>query len=94
MGWRIIKSTTPFIPLVRRSPDYAQGYRAATKACTTWLMNVAEERGKHARPVLRKAAADMSREAKDIAWEGDEAMEEGPMFDALQQLRDEMRGKA
>jgi hypothetical protein len=57
-------------------------------------MNVAEERGKHARPVLRKAAADMSREAKDIAWEGDEAMEEGPMFDALQHLRDEMRGKA
>lgn len=82
-GWRVIKTLSPFHRLTKRSPEYAQGYRAGTKAAVTWLMNAAEERGKNARAVLNRAAADMAREAKDIAWDGQAEGDEGPMLDAL-----------
>lgn len=82
-GGRTIKSLTPFLRLGSRSPEYAQGYRAATKACVTWLENVSEERGNKAALILRRAAVDMAREAKDIAFDGGSPADEGPFFDAL-----------
>ena len=89
---RIIKGLTPFLALHKRTPTYAQAYRAATKACVSWLMNVSEERGKHARSVLRKAAADMSREAKMIAFACEPEADEGPFHAALKALHDRMTG--
>ena len=66
---------TPFMRLTKRSHEYAQGYRAATKDCATWLSDTADERGKKAAPILRKASVTMAREAKDIAWEGRDDMQ-------------------
>lgn len=98
-GFRIIKSLTPFLRLGHRSAEYGQGYRAGTKACVTWLMNRSEElklsaskADKLRAKALGNAAADMSREAKDIAFDGEEVTE-GAFFDALHDLRNQMRGQ-
>ncbi len=97
-GARTIRSLTPFLPLSRRSPEYGQAYRAGTKACVTWLMNRADELSfgskadRREAKVLNRAAAELSREAKDIAFGGEEVEAEGPFFAALQPLAD--RGRA
>lgn len=95
---RIIKSLTPFLRLGRRSAEYGQAYRAGTKSCVTWLENRADEldggskQDRLRATALRQAAADMAREAKDIAFDGAEVESEGPFFDALRDLQARMRG--
>ena len=66
---------TPFLILDRRAPIFAQAYRAATKDAVTWLMRRADERaetgtkqGRADARVLNRAAADMAREAKAVAF--------------------------
>ena len=91
---RALKSLTPFLRLARRSPEYGQGYRAATKACVTWLTNRADElefggskQDRLRAKALRQASWDMANEAKDIAFDGAEVQAEGPFFDALVKMR-------
>ena len=76
---RIIRGLTPFLRLTKRNPEYAQAYRAGTKACVTWLENRADELealgGKQDRMrarAFRQASWDMANEAKEIAFEGGE----------------------
>lgn len=94
---RIIRSLTPFLRLTRRTPEYGQAYRAGTKASVTWLMNRADELSfgskadRRDAKVLNRAAAEMSREAKDIAFGGVEVEAEGPFFAALQPLAEQVQ---
>ena len=70
---------TPFDFLRNRQGQYKDGYRAATKACADWLLQVAEEAddckhgGKANRRArtLRQASASMANEAKAVAFDDD-----------------------
>jgi len=67
---------TPFLPLGRRHPTFAQGYRAALTDCTAWLHARARElvhdgKTRDAR-ALRRAAHAMRNEAQEVAELWDE----------------------
>lgn len=98
--FRWIRDATPFLRLTKRGAEYGQGYRAATKACVTWLTRRADEldlsgskQDRLRAKALRQASWDMANEAKDIAFDGVNVDGEGPFFDALRGFQDRMRAK-